>query len=73
MADKQNILWIANDIEGLWADALYLAILTLIIIIVGIITHSIDRFIVGVSEINKILSRILTFSQLQITNKFKKT
>lgn len=37
--------------ESLWADALYLAALTLIITVVGVMTYVFNKFTIGENEI----------------------
>ena len=55
MADEQNILWIANDADGVWADALLTAALTLIVRTAGAMVRSFTGFPINVSEMNRTL------------------
>lgn len=63
MADQHNMLGIENDTDGLWANALYLAALSLIILIAGVIVRLFNSSNIGFNKINQILRKVLTFSQ----------
>lgn len=70
--DEHNVLWIENNTNGLWANALYSAALSLIILTAGVIVRLFDGSSMGSSEMNRILRKVLTFPQSQLTDEFKK-
>lgn len=72
MADEQNILWIANDADGVWADAFLTAALTLIVRTAGAMVRSFASFPINVSEMNRTLCKVLTFPPELLTNDFKR-
>lgn len=73
IVNKENVLSITNNTEGLYADDLYSATLSFIITITSILASSFDRSAIENSEMNKILNNISTIPQLELINKLKKT
>lgn len=70
MADEQNILWIANNADEMWADALLIAVPILIIRTTGAMVRSFASFPINVSEINRTLCKVLTFLLELLINDF---
>ena len=70
--DSCNVLWLANNMEGLWAEALQIVALTLIICAASVIACSLTSLLIGVSGWNRILHWVMTFLLDQFTLKIRK-